>query len=106
MKSYLKENKKLKKKQVIPKIIDEIEKIKAPIETHENLNKVIRHKLREKSEIERKYEQRIENYDEVKEKEEKRLKAMQEEHGVLRERNIQLSKNIDSSQTKMVVKII
>ena len=106
MKSYLKENKKLKKKQVIPKIIDEIEKIKAPIETHENLNKVIRHKLREKSEIERKYEQRIENYDEVKEKEEKRLKAMQEEHGVLRERNIQLSKNIDSSQTTMVVKII
>lgn len=106
IKTNVKENIKLQKKKVIPQILGEIERIKAPIEAHEAVNQKIKKKLKEKLETERKFEIRDENYEDVKVQEEKRLKSLQDHHRVLKEKNMDLSKTLDSSQTETIVKNI
>ena len=103
IKVNVRENKKMQKKKIIPKILDEIEKIKAPIEAQVIANHTILSKLKEKSATERKYEMRLETLEEVKEKEEKRLRSMQDFHKVLREKNVDLSKTLETSHTDMIV---
>lgn len=103
IKSNLKDNRKLFKKQIIPKIKNEIEKIKAPLESYESINRNIQNKLKQKTVIELKHELKNESLEEIKEKEEKKLTIMQEEHKSLRQKNLELSKSIECYQTETIV---
>ena len=103
IKKNVKENKKLQRKKIIPRILEEIEKIKAPIEAQAITNHAIRAKLREKSETERKYKISLGSFEEVKQKEYRRLRSMKNYYTVLREKNVDLSKTLETSQTDMLV---
>ena len=105
IKENLKVNKKNWKRQIIPKIIGEIEKIKAPIEHYETVNERIKKRLKERIEHEKKYDL-DESIEEIKEKEEKKTKIMQEQSRNLREKNLELSLALEGNQSDMIVRII
>lgn len=106
IKQNLRDNRRGHKKQQIPKIKQEIEKMRIPLDTYESLNSKIRTRLQEKTEFERKHEINDETYEEFKANEEKKTQAMVLEHQVLREKNVDLSRNLDASQSEMIVKNI
>ncbi|OMJ82144.1 hypothetical protein SteCoe_17218 [Stentor coeruleus] len=102
IKLNLKENRRSHKKQRIPKIRQEIENMRIPIEAYENLNKKARMRLEKKAEIERRHEIHDESFEEVKEKEHKKTQAIIQEHKILREKNIELALSIDASQSETI----
>ena len=106
IKANLKENLKTHKRMIVPKIRSEIQKMKVPLETYETINEQIRIRLEEKEIAEQRFEMQNDSFEEIKEKEEKRTKAMIEEHKVLKERNLELSKTIESNKTEVVVRLI
>lgn len=106
IKLNLKENCRSHKKQQIPKIREEIERMRIPIEAYENLNTKNRIRLEKRSEIERRHEIHDESFEEIKEKEHKKTQAMIQEHKILREKNVELAIAIDASQSETIVKPI
>ncbi|OMJ78086.1 hypothetical protein SteCoe_22196 [Stentor coeruleus] len=102
IKLNLKENRRLYKKMQIPKIREEIDRMRIPIETYENLNVKNRLRLEKKAEIERRHEIHDESFEEVKEKEQKKTQAMVQEHKILREKNVELALAIDATQSETI----
>ena len=106
LKAQLRENKKVQQRQVIPKILDEIEKIKEPIskfvETH--------HEVRKKLEKRIKSEKRLwiveDNFDEIKEKEEKLTREFKEMLEKLKSDNLKKSLTIEELKNEEIVKFI
>jgi hypothetical protein len=103
IKANLKENAKLFRKGVVPRIRNEIEKIKAPLETFESKNEKIRMKLQEKMVNQQRYEILDESFEEIKEKEMKKTQVMVEEHRVLKCKNQDLSRIIDGNKEEVMV---
>lgn len=103
IKANLKENLKAHKKALVPKIKSEIQKMKIPLETYETINEHIRVRLEEKFNAEQRFEIQTDNFEEIKEREEKKTKAMIEELKVLKEKNLELSKVIEGNKTDVVV---
>ena len=103
IKTNLKENLKASKKEVIPKIIQEIEKIRAPLANCETKYETIKRKLHEKLMAEQRMEINDDSFEEIKEREEKKTKFMIDEHKVLRNKNQDLSRIIEDHKSGMLV---
>jgi Ran GTPase-activating protein (RanGAP) involved in mRNA processing and transport len=102
MQDVLKENKVNWKKKVVPRILDEIDKIRGPLSSQEKKNEKIRKKLVRKKEYEKRYDFN-EDIEDVKEREEKRTKMMIAQSRALREKNTDLSVKLDNTQNEIIV---
>jgi Ran GTPase-activating protein (RanGAP) involved in mRNA processing and transport len=106
LKAQLRENRKLRQSQIIPRILSEIEKIKIPIEKYQENNQNIKNKLELKIKSEKRLWNKNENIDEIHEKEKKITQEMKEK--VLKCKNENLAKSvlIEELKSEEIVRII
>ena len=106
LKAQLRENKKLQQRQVIPKILNEIEKIKEPISKFVETHHEVRKNLEKIIKSEKRLWRAEENFDEIKEQEEKLTREFKEMLEKLKNENLKKSIVIEELKNEEIVKFI